>query len=124
MSVAEYQSVAFDIYLYRLGAVDFLCEDVLGQLVEHKSVDGTLDGAGAELGVVSLVSQEAQSLRGDAEFYPLTLNGSLVGFIGVDNPRENTDTLLLMQSASAFVANDICKRETVEERIILLWKAG
>lgn len=49
---------------------------------------------------------------------PLTLNGSLVGFIGVDNPRENTDTLLLMQSASAFVANDICKRETVEERII------
>lgn len=49
---------------------------------------------------------------------PLTLNGSLVGFIGVDNPKENTDTLLLMQSASAFVANDICKRETVEERII------
>ena len=49
---------------------------------------------------------------------PLTLNGKLVGFIGVDNPRENTDTLLLMQSASAFVANDIFKRETVEERII------
>ena len=49
---------------------------------------------------------------------PLTLNGRLVGFIGVDNPRENTDTLLLMQSASAFVANDIFKRETVEERII------
>ena len=49
---------------------------------------------------------------------PLKLNGRLVGFIGVDNPRENTDTLLLMQSASAFVVNDICKRETVEERII------
>lgn len=49
---------------------------------------------------------------------PLRLNGKLAGFIGVDNPRENTDTLLLMQSASAFVANDIFKRETVEERII------
>ncbi len=49
---------------------------------------------------------------------PLRMNGRLVGFIGVDNPRENTDTLLLMQSASAFVVNDICKRETVEERII------
>lgn len=49
---------------------------------------------------------------------PLMLNGCLVGFIGVDNPRENTDALLLMQYASAFVANDICKRETVEERII------
>lgn len=49
---------------------------------------------------------------------PLRMNGRLVGFIGVDNPRENTDTLLLMQSASAFVVNDICKRETMEERII------
>ncbi|MCM1024533.1 MAG: diguanylate cyclase [Prevotella sp.] len=49
---------------------------------------------------------------------PITLNGRLVGFIGVDNPRDNTDTLLLMQAASAFVVNDICKRETVEERII------
>ena len=28
---------------------------------------------------------------------PLRMNGRLVGFIGVDNPRENTDTLLLMQ---------------------------
>ncbi|MDE5992055.1 MAG: GAF domain-containing protein, partial [Oscillospiraceae bacterium] len=41
---------------------------------------------------------------------PLRLNGKLVGFIGVDNPRDNTDTLLLMQSAAAFVANDIFKR--------------
>lgn len=49
---------------------------------------------------------------------PLQIGDKLIGLIGVDNPRENTDTLLLMQSAAAFVVNDLTKRQTVEQRMI------
>lgn len=49
---------------------------------------------------------------------PLKLDGKIVGFIGVDNPADNTDTLFLMQSSAAFVVNDIQKRVTLEQRIV------
>ncbi len=49
---------------------------------------------------------------------PLKLDGKIVGFIGVDNPADNTDTLFLMQSAAAFVVNDIQKRVTLEQKIV------
>lgn len=49
---------------------------------------------------------------------PLHDSGRLVGFMGVDNPRENSDQLLLMRLVSAFVVNDIQKRETLEQRIL------
>lgn len=49
---------------------------------------------------------------------PLYMNGTLLGFLGVDNPCDNTDTLLLMRSVAAFVVNDIQKRLTEEQQII------
>lgn len=49
---------------------------------------------------------------------PLKLDGKIIGFIGVDNPADNTDTLFLMQSAAAFVINDIQRRVTLEQKMI------
>lgn len=49
---------------------------------------------------------------------PLRSGNKLVGFIGVDNPSENTDMLILMRLVSAFVLNDIQKRETLEQQIL------
>ena len=49
---------------------------------------------------------------------PLRNGDRFVGFMGVDNPKENTDMLLLMRMVSAFVVNDMQKRETLEQRIL------
>ena len=49
---------------------------------------------------------------------PLRSDNKLVGFMGVDNPQENTDSLILMRLMSAFVVNDMQKRETLEQRIL------
>lgn len=49
---------------------------------------------------------------------PLRNGSRLVGFMGVDNPRANTDMLMLMRLVSAFVVNDMQKRETLEQRIL------
>lgn len=38
---------------------------------------------------------------------PLRSENKLVGFMGVDNPQENTDSLILMRLVSAFVVNDM-----------------
>ena len=45
---------------------------------------------------------------------PLRSDNKLVGFMGVDN----TDSLILMRLVSAFVVNDMQKRETLEQRIL------
>lgn len=45
---------------------------------------------------------------------PLNNKNKMVGFMGVDNPRCNTDMLILMRLVSAFVVNDLQKRETLE----------
>lgn len=50
---------------------------------------------------------------------PLRMGGKVVGFLGVDNPRRNTNTLLLMQSAAAFVVNDIQRRKNMEKLNVL-----
>lgn len=49
---------------------------------------------------------------------PLNNKNKMVGFMGVDNPRRNTDMLILMRLVSAFVVNDLQKRETLEQRIL------
>lgn len=49
---------------------------------------------------------------------PLISNNHLVGFLGVDNPRQCTNSLLLLQSVAAFIVNDIQKLETMEHKII------
>ncbi|MCM1288993.1 MAG: diguanylate cyclase [Clostridium sp.] len=61
-----------------------------------------------------LASQGIESLMAA----PLKLDGEIVGFIGVDNPADNTDTLFLMQSAAAFAVNDIQRRVTLEQKMI------
>ncbi|MBD5097058.1 MAG: diguanylate cyclase [Lachnospiraceae bacterium] len=61
-----------------------------------------------------LASQDIDSLMAA----PLKLDGKIIGFIGVDNPADNTDTLFLMQSAAAFVVNDIQRRVTLEQKMI------
>lgn len=42
---------------------------------------------------------------------PIFYKGQLCGFLGVDNPTEHTDTLILLRSAAAFIFNDIQKRK-------------
>lgn len=49
---------------------------------------------------------------------PLRSGDRLVGFMGVDNPQDNTDMLILMRLVSAFVVNDFQKRETLEQKIL------
>lgn len=49
---------------------------------------------------------------------PLILDGKLIGFLGVDNPSRNTDTLFLLRFVAAFAVNDIQKRETVKRKVI------
>lgn len=49
---------------------------------------------------------------------PLYNGSKMVGFMGVDNPRANTDKLVLIRLVSAFVVNDLQKRETLEQRIL------
>lgn len=46
---------------------------------------------------------------------PLIFNGEIKGFLGVDNPSINTDTLMLLQSVAALVINDIHKRKNMAE---------
>lgn len=41
---------------------------------------------------------------------PLAEKGEITGFIGVDNPKINTQGLLLLRSVASFVLNDIQKR--------------
>lgn len=49
---------------------------------------------------------------------PLRSSSRMEGFMGVDNPQQNTDMLILMRLVSAFVVNDLQKRETLEQRIL------
>jgi diguanylate cyclase (GGDEF)-like protein len=45
---------------------------------------------------------------------PLRVKGRIVGFIGVDNPTENVDSMLLMQSVTSFILDDIQKRKDID----------
>lgn len=46
---------------------------------------------------------------------PLRVDGQITGFLGVDNPKQNTDTLVLLQSVATFVVDDIEKRKILEK---------
>ena len=48
-------------------AVDFLRKDILGELVEHQTLDSTLDRTGTELGIVAVFGKEFHSGFGDFE---------------------------------------------------------
>ncbi|MDE6024758.1 MAG: sensor domain-containing diguanylate cyclase [Lachnospiraceae bacterium] len=49
---------------------------------------------------------------------PLYLKGKMLGFLGVDNPNKNTETLYLLRSVAAFVVNDIERRVTLEQKMV------
>lgn len=73
------------------------------------SLQGEVDKSSLEYEI--LEAQGIESLMAA----PLRMEGKIVGFLGVDNPRENVNTLLLMQSVAAFVHNDIQRRKNVEK---------
>ena len=72
------------------------------------STDGELDHESDEYKILAM--QGIQSLMAA----PLHLGGDIVGFLGVDNPRANTNTLLVLQAVSSFVVNQLGKQR--EER--------
>ncbi|MBR0145105.1 MAG: hypothetical protein IJM25_00390 [Eubacterium sp.] len=50
---------------------------------------------------------------------PLQLGGDIIGFLGVDNPRANTNTLLILQAVSSFVVNQLGKQRQEKQRMML-----
>lgn len=73
------------------------------------SLEGEVDEESAEYQI--LQEQDIDSLMAA----PLKMGEQIVGFLGVDNPRKNTDTLLLMRSVAAFIINDLQKRKNLAD---------
>lgn len=73
------------------------------------SLTGEVDKESEEYKILQI--QEVDSLM----TAPLRINGEISGFIGVDNPRENVDTRVLLRSVTAFVMNDIQKRKAMSK---------
>lgn len=46
---------------------------------------------------------------------PLWAEDQIIGFMGVDNPTQNTDVMLLLRSVAFFVIDDIRKRKLLDE---------
>lgn len=46
---------------------------------------------------------------------PIWYKNKVVGFLGVDNPTVNTDSMTLLRSAASFIINDIGKRKLMEQ---------
>ena len=76
------------------------------------STDGELDHDSDEYKILTM--QGIQSLMAA----PLKLGGDIVGFLGVDDPRANTNTLLVLQAVSSFVVNQLGKQR--EERQMMM----
>ena len=76
------------------------------------STYGELDHDSDEYKILAM--QGIQSLMAA----PLQLGGDIVGFLGVDNPHANTNTLLVLQAVSSFVVNQLGKQR--EERQMLM----
>ena len=51
------------------GAIDLAGQEALGELVEEVTLDGTLHGTGAELGVEALAGQEPAGVFRHAQFH-------------------------------------------------------
>ena len=77
------------------------------------STDGELDHESDEYKILAM--QGIQSLMAA----PLQLGGDIVGFLGVDNPRANTNTLLVLQAVSSFVVNQLGKQREEMQRMML-----
>ncbi len=48
---------------------------------------------------------------------PITVNGEVVGFLGVDNPRENTDALLLLSVAASTCYSEVATERMMHEKL-------
>ena len=48
---------------------------------------------------------------------PITVGGNVVGFLGVDNPRKNTDALLLLSVAASTCYSEISTERMLHERL-------
>ncbi|MGN1094020.1 MAG: GAF domain-containing protein, partial [Candidatus Neoclostridium sp.] len=48
---------------------------------------------------------------------PITVGGEVVGFLGVDNPRRNTEDLLLLSVAASTCYSEIATERMVSERL-------
>ena len=77
------------------------------------STDGELDHDSDEYKILAM--QGIQSLMAA----PLHLGGDIVGFLGVDNPRANTNTLLVLQAVSSFVVNQLGKQREEQQAMML-----
>ncbi|MBQ4068650.1 MAG: sensor domain-containing diguanylate cyclase [Lachnospiraceae bacterium] len=71
------------------------------------SLTGEVDKDSEEYKILQI--QEVESLM----TAPLRIDGKISGFIGVDNPKKNLDTRVLLRSVNAFVMNDIQKRKAM-----------
>ncbi len=58
-----------------------------------------------------LQNQNIQSLMA----VPLIAKGTITGFIGVDNPRQNYNDFMLLSSVTHFILNDLEKRSVTEQ---------
>ena len=76
------------------------------------SRDGELDENSEEYRLLKMQGVESLMVA------PLYSETKLIGFIGVDNPNENTYTLSLLRSVASLIVNDIQKRITLEQRVI------
>lgn len=76
------------------------------------SRDGELDENSEEYRLLKMQGVESLMVA------PLYSETKLIGFIGVDNPNENTYTLSLLRSVALLIVNDIQKRITLEQRVI------
>lgn len=45
---------------------------------------------------------------------PLKLEGKIAGFLGVDNPRAEAESMTLLSSVSSFIVNDLSKRKLMD----------
>ena len=77
------------------------------------STDGELDHDSDEYKILAM--QGIESLMAA----PLRLGGDIVGFLGVDNPRANTNTLLVLQAVSSFVVNQLGKQREERQSMML-----
>ena len=77
------------------------------------STAGELDHDSDEYKILTM--QGIQSLMAA----PLHLGGDIVGFLGVDNPSANTNTLLVLQAVSSFVVNQLGKQREERQAMML-----
>lgn len=77
------------------------------------STDGELDHDSDEYKILAM--QDIQSLMAA----PLRLGDDIVGFLGVDNPRANTNTLLILQAVSSFVVNQLGKQREERQQLTI-----